>query len=102
MTIDTRHTNMPGRSGKSTRINTPKQPSSPPAQTNGVQIRATSQQSRFHLASIEVDSTEIDLETVCIAAGEHEVLVDASLKLKEGVRYGLIGRNGCGKSSTFT
>ena len=93
---------MPVRSARSTRTNTPKQGSPPPsfaAIARGAQIRATSQQSRFHLASIEADTSDIDLETVCIAAGENEVLVDASLKIKEGVRYGLIGRNGCGKSS---
>ena len=30
-----------------------------------------------------------------------DILVDAHLRLKQGVRYGLIGRNGTGKSSEF-
>lgn len=55
-------------------------------------VTATSQQSRFHAATLDADTTEIDLETVCVAVGGAEVLVDASLKLREGVRYGLIGR----------
>jgi ABC-type molybdenum transport system ATPase subunit/photorepair protein PhrA len=82
---------MPARLSRAARDVTPKEAPS--------QISATPQQSRFHLASIEGDTTAIDLETVCIATGEHEVIVDASLRIKEGVRYGLIGRNGCGKSS---
>ena len=91
-----RRVKMPARSSKAARDYTPKESSTAPSQ-----IRATSQQSRFHLASIEADTTAIDLETVCIATGENEVIVDASLRIKEGVRYGLIGRNGCGKSSEY-
>lgn len=87
---------MSARLSRAARDDTPKESSPTPSQ-----IRATSQQSRFHLASIEADTTAIDLETVCIATGENEVIVDASLRIKEGVRYGLIGRNGCGKSSEY-
>lgn len=31
-----------------------------------------------------------------------DILVDATLKLKRGVHYGLLGRNGIGKSSRFS
>lgn len=30
-----------------------------------------------------------------------DILVDANLRLKHGIRYGLVGRNGTGKSSKF-
>lgn len=30
-----------------------------------------------------------------------DIVVDADLKLKHGVHYGLLGRNGSGKSSMF-
>lgn len=55
-------------------------------------IQATSQQSRFHAATLDADTSEVDLAGVTISVGELEVLVDADLTLKEGVRYGLIGR----------
>lgn len=66
----------------------------------GSHIFATSRQSRFHLETLE-SQTEIDLKTVNISIGDLEILVDADLKLKAGVRYALIGRNGTGKSSAF-
>ncbi len=63
-------------------------------------IIATSQQSRFHAATIDpTTNTEIDLNTVNISVGRQDILVDAKLRLKSGVRYALIGRNGSGKSS---
>jgi hypothetical protein len=65
-------------------------------------IIATSQQSRFHAATLDTAGTEVDLADVCLsvvdaeagagAGAEHEVLVDAVLKLKEETRYALVGR----------
>ncbi|KAH8835834.1 P-loop containing nucleoside triphosphate hydrolase protein [Flagelloscypha sp. PMI_526] len=62
-------------------------------------IKATSQQSRFHLDAIETNIKEIDLKAVCLSIGEKELLRDAHLRIKEGVVYGLVGRNGTGKST---
>ncbi|KAI8370531.1 P-loop containing nucleoside triphosphate hydrolase protein [Radiomyces spectabilis] len=61
-------------------------------------IVATSQQSRFHLETLETNSMDIDLPTVNITVNNLDLLVDAHLKLKPGVRYGLVGQNGVGKS----
>lgn len=41
---------------------------------------------------------QIDLPGVTIAIGERELLQNAHLRIKEGVHYGLVGRNGSGKS----
>jgi ATP-binding cassette subfamily F protein 3 len=38
---------------------------------------------------------------VNLSVGKRDLLVDAHLRLKAGGRYGLIGRNGEGKSSAF-
>ncbi|KAI3649606.1 hypothetical protein MP228_005238 [Amoeboaphelidium protococcarum] len=56
-------------------------------------ITATSQTSRF----AETDYG-IDLKGVQIAVGERILLQDAHLQLNAGVHYGLLGRNGVGKS----
>jgi ATP-binding cassette subfamily F protein 3 len=53
-------------------------------------IKATSQQSRFHAETLDVP--ELDLSGVSIAIGERELLNDAKLKFKTGVRYALVGR----------
>ena len=83
-------------------------------------IIVTRQQTRFHI--IEYDaSKEIDINnlSIVIAAGNnndvpagskvkgksrarsegHEILTNAQLRLKTGVHYSLIGRNGTGKST---
>ncbi|KAG2223216.1 hypothetical protein INT45_006097 [Circinella minor] len=62
-------------------------------------IVATSQQSRFHTETLETSSTGIDLPGVNISVNMNDLLVDAHLKLKEGVRYGLVGQNGTGKTT---
>lgn len=62
----------------------------------------TSQQSRFHTASEASESfttKDLDIQTLNIAIGNKEILVDATLKLQYGVRYALVGRNGVGKST---
>ncbi|KAI9496993.1 P-loop containing nucleoside triphosphate hydrolase protein [Zychaea mexicana] len=61
-------------------------------------IVATSQQSRFHTETLETSSAEIDLPGVNISVNMNDLLVDAHLKLKEGIRYGLVGQNGVGKT----
>ncbi|KAI0343208.1 P-loop containing nucleoside triphosphate hydrolase protein [Trametopsis cervina] len=62
-------------------------------------ITAISQQSRFHTETLNTNVAEIDLKGVTIAVGQRDLLTDCRLKLKEGVRYGLVGRNGTGKST---
>ncbi|GAA6005938.1 hypothetical protein JCM11491_004066 [Sporobolomyces phaffii] len=64
-------------------------------------IHCSSQQSRFHEATLDT-SKEIDLKDVSISIGERELLAGAHLRLKDGARYALIGRNGTGKSTLFT
>lgn len=53
-------------------------------------IECRSQQSRFHADTL--DSVEVDLKDVSISIGERELLSGAHVRLKEGVRYGLVGR----------
>ncbi|KAI9319724.1 P-loop containing nucleoside triphosphate hydrolase protein [Dichotomocladium elegans] len=57
-------------------------------------IVAISQQSRFHSETLETSSTDIDMHGVCITVNNNDLLVDAHLKLNQGVRYGLVGQNG--------
>ncbi|KAJ7639258.1 P-loop containing nucleoside triphosphate hydrolase protein [Roridomyces roridus] len=64
-------------------------------------ITATSQQSRFHAETLDT-SLEIDLKAVTISIGERELISSSHLRLKEGIRYGLVGRNGSGKSTLLT
>ena len=54
-------------------------------------IVATSRQTRFN-PLVQGDASEVDLNDVNIAIGEREILVDGRIRLKGGVRYGLIGR----------
>ncbi|KAF9219964.1 P-loop containing nucleoside triphosphate hydrolase protein [Gyrodon lividus] len=61
-------------------------------------IVATSQQSRFYKETLSTLSKDIDMQTVNISVNNLDLLVDAHLRLKEGVRYGLIGQNGVGKT----
>ena len=69
------------------------------ATTSGsARIVATSRQTRFN-PLVQGDASEVDLNDVDISIGEREILVDARIRLKNGIKYGLIGRNGCGKSS---
>ncbi|ORZ09277.1 P-loop containing nucleoside triphosphate hydrolase protein [Absidia repens] len=82
------------RKGRRQRQNNKNEDSLEPEPT----IIATSQQSRFHLETLETLSKEIDLKTVNITVSQVELLVDAHLRLKENVRYGLVGPNGTGKS----
>lgn len=54
-------------------------------------IQATAEQSRFHTETLDT-SREIDLKGVTISIGERELLSGSHLRLKEGVKYALIGR----------
>ncbi|KAI5831119.1 P-loop containing nucleoside triphosphate hydrolase protein, partial [Schizophyllum commune Tattone D] len=62
-------------------------------------IVATSQTSRFHVDTLATLSKEIDLKDVNISVADHDILIDTHLRLKENVHYGLVGRNGEGKST---
>lgn len=58
-----------------------------------------SQQTRFYSYKLESLSKDIDLKGVQLSIGDRKLLSDAELKLLSGIRYGLIGRNGVGKTS---
>ena len=60
-------------------------------------IQATSQSSRFAAADVG-----IDLKSVQISVAGRDLLSDAHVQLLSGVHYGLIGRNGVGKSILLT
>ncbi|KAG9050986.1 hypothetical protein FS837_000651 [Tulasnella sp. UAMH 9824] len=62
-------------------------------------LTATSQTSRFHTDTLTTLSTEIDLKQVNISLGQNDLLVDVDLRLRAGVHYALVGRNGEGKST---
>ncbi|KAK7681415.1 hypothetical protein QCA50_015507 [Cerrena zonata] len=66
---------------------------------NTPKIIATSQISRFHVDTLSTLSKEIDLKDVNISISQRDILSDAHLRLKENVCYGLVGRNGVGKST---
>ncbi|KAJ3094318.1 hypothetical protein HDU97_008246 [Phlyctochytrium planicorne] len=63
------------------------------------EIVATTQTTRFHVDTLETSSNDIDLKEVNISVGDHVILASANLRLFAGVHYGLIGRNGVGKST---
>ncbi|PVU99961.1 hypothetical protein BB559_000219 [Furculomyces boomerangus] len=62
-------------------------------------IQAFSQVSRFHTETLITSSIEVNLKDVNIIVNDRPLLVDAHLQLKEGFKYGFIGRNGLGKST---
>jgi ATPase subunit of ABC transporter with duplicated ATPase domains len=64
-------------------------------------IQGSSQQSRFHQDTLETLSNDVDLKGVNLMIGDNPILIDSELKLFTGVKYGLIGRNGTGKSTIF-
>lgn len=65
----------------------------------GAIVEAYSQQSRFHEETLETLSKDVDLKQVNINIGDQPLLKDARLWFKSGTMYGLIGRNGTGKST---
>ncbi|GAA6024343.1 hypothetical protein JCM8202_003687 [Rhodotorula sphaerocarpa] len=68
--------------------------------SKGPQLECRAQQSRFWTDTL-TSGVEIDVKDVTISIGERELLSNAHVRLKEGVRYGLVGRNGTGKSTLF-
>eukprot|EP00913_Durusdinium_trenchii_P021803 g20486.t1 len=42
---------------------------------------------------------DIDVNEIVVFAGKQELLFNATLRLAQGIKYGLIGRNGVGKST---
>ncbi len=58
------------------------------------EIIAYSQQSRFHRETFDASDTDIDLKGVHVSVNNKDLLVDAHLRLKAGVRYGMVGQNG--------
>ncbi|KAG2234311.1 hypothetical protein INT48_000761 [Thamnidium elegans] len=71
---------------------------SAPSEAEEPELVAISQQSRFHTETLETSNKEIDLPGIQISIGQKDLLVDAHLKLKPLVKYGLVGQNGVGKS----
>lgn len=62
-------------------------------------LTATSQQSRFHTAPSASGAQLIDIRDVQLSFGTRDLLMGAHLRLEAGTHYGLIGRNGVGKSA---
>ncbi|CAO3567323.1 unnamed protein product [Mortierella alpina] len=66
---------------------------------DGALVEAFAQQSRFHEETMQTLSKEVDLQQVNITIGGQPLLQDTRLWFKSGTMYGLIGRNGTGKST---
>jgi len=64
------------------------------------EVYALSQKTRFHDATL-VDSASkaLELTQVNLGVGGHPLLVDTELKFYPAAQYGLVGRNGVGKST---
>ncbi|RDA96094.1 hypothetical protein CP533_1710 [Ophiocordyceps camponoti-saundersi (nom. inval.)] len=75
-------------------------------------ILCSAKQTRFHIASPNYRELDIEGLSITVSSADVstkgkgktraqgiEILVGAELKLKQGRRYGLVGRNGTGKSS---
>ena len=66
-------------------------------QVKPAHLTVTSQPSRFHTESQHLLRT-VHIKDLNISVGENSLLVDAELQLVPSTHYGLIGRNGVGKS----
>ncbi|KAF9585160.1 hypothetical protein BGW38_003644 [Lunasporangiospora selenospora] len=62
-------------------------------------VEAYSQQSRFYEETLETLSRDVDLKQVNITIADKPLLQDTRLWFKSGTMYGLVGRNGTGKST---
>lgn len=62
-----------------------------PSASTSSHIKCSAQQSRFHAATLDT-TTEVDIKDLTISVGEKDLLASAHLRLKHGVRYGLVGR----------
>lgn len=63
------------------------------------EVVATSESSRFHNETLDTLSKDVDLRKVSLSAGLKDLLVDTDLRITAGAKYGLIGPNGCGKTT---
>ncbi|QRG40603.1 hypothetical protein FDK38_005082 [Candidozyma auris] len=63
------------------------------------EIAVTSESSRFHNETLETLSKDVHLKKVSISVGLKDLLLDADVRLNHGTKYGLIGPNGCGKTT---
>ncbi|KAL6664078.1 hypothetical protein CA7LBN_004533 [Candidozyma auris] len=63
------------------------------------EIAVTSESSRFHNETLETLSKDVYLKKVSISVGLKDLLLDADVRLNHGTKYGLIGPNGCGKTT---
>lgn len=63
------------------------------------EIVATSESSRFHNETLDTLSKDVDLRKVSLSAGLKDLLVDTDLRITAGAKYGLVGPNGCGKTT---
>jgi ATPase subunit of ABC transporter with duplicated ATPase domains len=59
---------------------------------------ATSQQTRMHPSDTSSSDKLIDLRDIHMSIGHRELLSGADLHISTGTHYGLVGRNGTGKS----
>lgn len=59
----------------------------------------SSQLNRFHEATVDHDSRDILLQGVDVAIEGKDLLIDSQIKIEAGYHYGLVGRNGIGKST---
>jgi len=62
-------------------------------------IEATTQMNRFHEATIDHSSRSIYLNDVNLSVAGKNLLIDSQVRIDSGYRYGLVGRNGVGKST---
>uniref|UniRef100_A0A0G4HFJ7 ABC transporter domain-containing protein n=1 Tax=Chromera velia CCMP2878 TaxID=1169474 RepID=A0A0G4HFJ7_9ALVE len=62
-------------------------------------VSACIKMSRFHAEAIETAERTVRLSGLDVNVGDVRLLEDAELKIEPGVRYGLVGRNGIGKST---
>jgi ATP-binding cassette subfamily F protein 3 len=61
-------------------------------------LTVVSQASRFHAESQHYEPLAVHLRGLTMSLGQRDLLNEAVLKLVPGTHYGLIGRNGVGKS----
>ncbi|GAB0491792.1 hypothetical protein MMPV_003047 [Pyropia vietnamensis] len=61
-------------------------------------LSATSQQSRFHAPVTTSTQQAIDIRDITLTVGNQLLVDGADLRLRPSGRYGLVGRNGAGKS----
>ena len=74
-------------------------PTHTPTPIHTQSITATTQKSRFHAETVDESSRDINLKSLHLTIDDVELLSDARLQLRAGRRYGLVGRNGVGKST---